>query len=326
MINLDLFQEKFNVQIIKGSLLVLKPRKENTHILQWIEDHKKELNNALLHFGGVLFRNCNIDSIETFNNFICIFSENLEEYTNASTPRNKVSGNIYTSTDYPADQKIPHHSEMSYTSTWPMKIWFYCMTPSKEGGETPIADNREILKHIDSTIKMNFKEKGVKYVRNFYEDGMGINWEKAFNTNDKSKIEKFCRDKGIKFNWFEGGLTTEEKGPGIYTHPITREEIWFNQAHLFHISDFDLTTQEFLLEQYTEKGLPRNSYYGDGMKFDAAVLSHIQNAYAKCEISFPWEKGDVLMLDNMLMSHSRNPFKGERKVVVGMADMYTTKR
>jgi alpha-ketoglutarate-dependent taurine dioxygenase len=37
---------------------------------------------------------------------------------------------------------------------------------------------------------------------------------------------------------------------------------------------------------------------------------------------FPWRTGDVLMLDNMLTAHARDPFEGPRKVVVAMAQSY----
>jgi ribulose-5-phosphate 4-epimerase/fuculose-1-phosphate aldolase len=35
---------------------------------------------------------------------------------------------------------------------------------------------------------------------------------------------------------------------------------------------------------------------------------------------FPWESGDVLLLDNMRFAHSRKPFTGSRKVLVAMSD------
>lgn len=40
----------------------------------------------------------------------------------------------------------------------------------------------------------------------------------------------------------------------------------------------------------------------------------------ECKVVFPWQTGDVLMLDNMLTAHAREPFQGPRKVVVAMAE------
>ena len=41
-------------------------------------------------------------------------------------------------------------------------------------------------------------------------------------------------------------------------------------------------------------------------------------------VKFPWQKGDFLMLDNMLAAHGRSTFSGERKVVVAMANGYNS--
>ncbi|MNG41197.1 Taurine catabolism dioxygenase TauD, TfdA family [compost metagenome] len=36
---------------------------------------------------------------------------------------------------------------------------------------------------------------------------------------------------------------------------------------------------------------------------------------------FDWRKGDVILLDNMLAAHARDPFEGPRKIVVAMGEM-----
>jgi hypothetical protein len=44
--------------------------------------------------------------------------------------------------------------------------------------------------------------------------------------------------------------------------------------------------------------------------------------YEACAVRFDWQKGDVILLDNMLVAHARDPFEGPRKIVVAMGDMY----
>jgi hypothetical protein len=80
---------------------------------------------------------------------------------------------------------------------------------------------------------------------------------------------------------------------------------------------------KMLLSKFKEDGVPRNSFYGDGSTIGDAVLDEIRAAYAKVEVAFPWQRGDVLMIDNMLVSHGRRPFKGARKTLVAMAEAYS---
>jgi hypothetical protein len=55
------------------------------------------------------------------------------------------------------------------------------------------------------------------------------------------------------------------------------------------------------------------------------VLDEIRKIYQQEAAIFPWQEGDVLMLDNMLAAHGRAPFAGSRKVVVGMLNLLVTK-
>ncbi len=68
--------------------------------------------------------------------------------------------------------------------------------------------------------------------------------------------------------------------------------------------------------------MPRNVYYGDGSVIADADMAAIGEAYEACAVRFRWQKGDVVMLDNMLTAHARDPFDGPRKIVVAMADMF----
>jgi alpha-ketoglutarate-dependent taurine dioxygenase len=70
---------------------------------------------------------------------------------------------------------------------------------------------------------------------------------------------------------------------------------------------------------------PRNAFYGDGTEIDDAALNHIRAVYESETITFPWQRGDVLILDNMLTAHGRKPDRGSRQIVVGMGRLAESK-
>src|SRR5215217_4210033 len=109
-------------------------------------------------------------AIGDFEELLTRISGELVDYSYRSTPRTRVSGKIYTSTSYPAHQTIPLHNEMSYSRQWPMIIGFLCVEPSPEGGETPLADSREVFAQIDPAVREEFSRKQVMYVRNYDDD------------------------------------------------------------------------------------------------------------------------------------------------------------
>lgn len=96
-------------------------------------------------------------------------------------------------------------------------------------------------------------------------------------------------------------------------------KVWFNQAHLFHVSSLPASVERELRESFSEDELPRNALYGDGSPLDAADLANVRAAYAAEEIAFPWEAGDVVIVDNEQFAHGRRPYSGPRSVMVAMA-------
>ncbi|NWC00355.1 TauD/TfdA family dioxygenase [Pseudomonas gingeri] len=270
--------------------------------------------------GGVLFRGFQFDGEADFEAFARSFGHDLLTYDYASTPRTKLHSRVYTSTEYPAHQVIPLHNEQSYSRNWPMKIWFHCIKASEVGGETPIADSRVIYTQIDPAIRQRFANKRLMYVRN-YGNGLDLSWEQAFGTEDRAQVERFCRENHIDFEWLdEDELRTRQVCQAVAQHPVSGEWVWFNQAHLFHISNLAPALRETLISIVGEEGLPRNVFYGDGSPIEESALEHIRGVLQRHQVSFPWQAGDVLMLDNMLVAHGRSTFQGTRKVVVAMAE------
>lgn len=300
--------------------LVIEPVGESLELVAWLAGNRDLVLEKLSLYGGVLLRGFRCGGVEDFERGVRTISPEMLEYTFRSTPRTEISGRVYSSTEYPADQTIPQHNEMSYTRTWPLKIWFHCIKNAARGGETPIADSRKVFERISPAIREAFASRGVAYVRNYGGD-VDLPWQEVFQTRDRSVVEEYCREAGIDFEWKSGGsLSTRQVAQGIARHPATGEAVWFNQAHLFHFSSLDPAVQEFLLNEYGEAGLPRNSYYGDGAAIEPEVLEEIREAYRQESVVFPWQEGDVLLLDNMKVAHGRRPYEGARKVVVGMAE------
>ncbi|HCF26247.1 MAG TPA: taurine catabolism dioxygenase TauD, partial [Cyanobacteria bacterium UBA11049] len=245
------------------------------------------------------------------------------EYRDRSSPRHEVGEKIYTSTDYPAEQSIFLHNEGTYWLTWPLKIYFSCLIAAQQGGETPIADCRKIFQRIHPQIREKFIEKKVLYVRN-YNDGFGLTWQTVFQTRDKAVVEEYCRRNAIEFEWKDGErLRTRQVRQAVAKHPKTGELVWFNHATFFHVSTLEPTLRDALLAEFREEDLPNNTYYGDGSPIEPEVLEELRAAYQQEMVLFPWQQGDLLMLDNMSVAHGRSPFVGTRKVVVGMAEPFT---
>lgn len=299
--------------------LLIQPAVDNVDLVAWATNNQKLIEKHLLRHGGILFRNFPLKGVEDFERFVTGVSGDPLEYRERSSPRSQVSGNIYTSTDYPPEQSIFLHNENSYQQSWPLRILFFCKTAPQQGGETPIADVRKVYERIDPAIREIFRQRQVMYVRNF-GDGFGLSWQTVFQTSEKSAVEDYCRKMGIQCEWkSDNRLRTRRVGSAIVQHPSTRENIWFNHATFFHVTTLEATMHEALLAQFAEEDLPNNTYYGDGRPIEDTVLDALRQAYAQETVMFLWQKGDVLLLDNMLVAHGRSPFVGPRQILTGMS-------
>jgi alpha-ketoglutarate-dependent taurine dioxygenase len=301
----------------------IRPAVDGFDLIAWCKRNKQYLEEILLTYKAVLFRCCRIDTVDIFNMFVtALYGEDLMEYKDRSTPRRELAQNVYTSTIYPSEQRIALHNEGTYWIKWPLKLIFCCIIEPTEGGETPIADSARIYTRIPASIREKFAQKKILYVRN-YNDGFGLTWQDTFQTEDRSVVEKYCYQNNIEFEWkSRGRLRTSQVRPAIGQHPKTGEKVWFNHAAFFHVSSLDPAIRDELTREFREEDLPYNTYYGDGSQIESEVLKVVRNAYQEETIQFPWRKGDVMILENMLVSHGRSPYSGQREILAAMAEPF----
>ncbi len=301
--------------------LLVEASSPEVDLAAWAAPRREELEAELLRAGGILFRNFAVGSVERFQEAVRALSGEPLAYTERSSPRSQVKGKVYTSTDYPPEHEIFLHNEQSYNLTFPTKIAFYCVKKAAERGETPVADSRRIYRRIDPEIRRRFEERGYRYVRNLGA-GFGLPWQEAFQTEDPGQVESYCRDHAIEWQWRDGHslLRTSQQRRVVARHPKSGELSWFNHLTFFHVSTLVPAVRDALRAEFAEEDLPNNTYYGDGAPVEPEVMAHLQGIYREEKVDFPWLEGDLLLLDNVLSAHARNPYVGERKVVVAMAD------
>lgn len=298
--------------------LIIKPVQSDVVLTAWIDANRDLIQDKLQKFGGILFRGFHIESVLDFESVVKTFGDDLLDYNERSSPRHKVEGKVYTSTDHPADQRIHFHNELAYSKNWPLEIFFYCDIQPGKGGETPVADSRKVYLNLSEETRKMFEEKGVLYQR-YLGSGLGLSWQEVFQTENKDEVEAYCKDSGIELEWIDDKkVITRSRRPAVQRHPQTGELIWFNHAHFFNIWNMKEDEREQLLSMVRENEIPFNTYFGDGEPISREIVAEIMEAFDKAWIEFPWLKGDILYLDNMLMAHSRNSYEGTRKVVVAM--------
>jgi alpha-ketoglutarate-dependent taurine dioxygenase len=286
----------------------------------WIAGHRDWIEDSLCSCGAILFRGFAIRTEFEFHDLVAAFNLSLMSENGEHVPTNVVP-NVFTPVQYAATRKLLWHNENSFNYEWPSKIVFGCLKPAGKGGETPLADGRAVLRAINADMREEFDRKQVMYIRNYGED-LGLSWQHVFGTTDPAVVERICLRSRTQYSWRQGNrLTTRCIRPVAITHPTTGDIAWFAQPQHWHLACLDKDTREALVALFEPNDLPRNCMFGDGSPIPDEYMAHLMACYQEVEISFQWQAGDVLFVDNILAAHARNPYEGTRRLVVSMGDI-----
>jgi alpha-ketoglutarate-dependent taurine dioxygenase len=275
------------------------------------ETNRQGLQDLGHEVGAVLFRGFRVDSVEQFSRFSALFIHDYMDCTTTLTPREAVTDTISTATLAPAEVSLEMHSEFSVLCDWPRTIAFYCDVAPTAGGETPIADTRGLLARLRPETRDRFVDLGILYVRHV-------------NTADAESQLSSWQQNGTEWEVevaSDTHIRATRRTPAVREHPVTGERVWFNHLLSYHLQSFPAA---FVRTRFglVNGASPREAYYGDGSTISRETIREIRAAYAAQTATFSWRRGDILLLDNMLIAHGRRPFEGSRRILVAMGNSY----
>jgi alpha-ketoglutarate-dependent taurine dioxygenase len=287
----------------------------------WAAAHRDALRAVVAEHGAVLVRGLGLrDAAEVAAVFRGLATAGLMIEREAFAERQTYAEGVYSSSKWPPNQPMCMHHELSYRVEFPGLMLLACLSAPAKGGATGVADSPTVLDALPIELVNRFKREGWLLVRNYNEE-IGASVAEAFGTEDRGAVESYCRANAIEFEWRpDGGLRTWQRRSAVVRHPVTGERCWFNQIAFLNEWTIDPEVREYLVEMYGADGLPFTTAFGSGAPVGEDVVELLNRVYDANTLREPWQAGDLMLVDNMRMAHSREPYEGDRQVLVGMSE------
>ncbi|MFD2470408.1 TauD/TfdA family dioxygenase [Amycolatopsis silviterrae] len=286
----------------------------------WASTHREAVRRLVAENGAVLVRGLGLAEQAVVAAVFGRLADLLMTEREAFAPRTAHPGGVHSSTEWPPNQPMCMHHELSYTLEFPGLMLFACVRPPSSGGVTGVSDSAAVLAALPGDLRTRFERDGWLLTRSF-NDEIGASVAEAFGTEDRGAIENYCRANRIEFAWqSDGGLRTRQRRSAIVGHPVTGQRCWFNQIAFLNEWTMAPEVHEYLVDIYGADGLPFNTCFGDGEPIGEDVVQLLNEVYEEHTVREPWEAGDLLLVDNVRTAHSRDAYEGLREVLVGLAD------
>ncbi|MET9550656.1 TauD/TfdA family dioxygenase [Streptomyces sp. NPDC006627] len=286
----------------------------------WLHAHAGALRSVAVERGAVLVRGLGLrEPADAAGASRALTSELMTELEGFA-PRTALPGGVYSSSQWPPDQPMCMHHELSSAARYPRWLVLSCLEQGSSGGAVSVADARAVLADLPADVVAPFERDGWQLVRN-YSPLLGVALADAFGTDDRAAVSAYCAAHGIAHEWTDaGGLRTRQRLPAVVEHPQTGERCWFNQIAFLNEWTMDPAVRELLLSEFGADSLPFTTFRGDGAALDRATVDTINEVYDRHTVPVPWREGDLLLIDNIAAAHSRAPYRGERRVVVALGE------
>lgn len=286
---------------------------------RWAAEHRDALQAVFAEHGSALLRGLGLRDVAEVGAVVQTLAGGVMTEREAFASRETYPGGVYSSSAWPPNQQMCMHHELSYRLDVPGLMLFACLVAPPDGGAIALADSPTVLDALPPELVDRFDREGWMLTRN-YTDEIGLSFAEAFGTDDRGAVESYCRANAIEFEWQpDGGLRTRQRRSAVVHHPITGQRCWFNQIAFLSEWTMNPEVREFLVDLYGADGLPFNTRFGNGDPIGADVVQTINEVYEANAVREPLQAGDLMLVDNIRTAHSRDPFEGERDVVVALA-------
>lgn len=285
----------------------------------WAARHRDAVHAQVAVFGAVLLRGVGVRSAAEVADVTSALGIQPMAEREGFALRTPYGGVAYSSSHWPADEAMCMHHELSYAAEVPGHLVFGCLTAPAKGGATKLADSEQVLRALPADLADPFVRDGWLLMRMYHE--VGVSWMDAFGTQDPAEVDAYCAVGGLEHEWLpDGRLRTRQRRAAVITHPVTGVPGWFNQIAFLNELTLDPVIRGYLIDVYGPSGLPFNTMYGDGTPVSGDTVDLINEVYSQATVGESWQDGDVLVVDNLRMAHSREPYEGAREVVVILGD------
>lgn len=292
----------------------------DVRVESWIRDNRTMILDSVQQAGAVLVRGLPLrDRADAIAAIQAVVSAEMIE-REGFAHREAYAPGVYSSSEWSPDQAMCMHHENSYAAIVPKILVLACVTAPEDGGTTALADASAVLDDLPAELVARFERHGWRLERS-YSPMIGVSWQEAFGTDDRAEVDRYCAANDVSARWQQDGtLRTSQTRAAIAVHPDTAYRTWFNQVAFLNEWTMEPEVRDYLVELLGPQGLPFNTYCGDGSPLDRATVDLINAVYERHTIREPWQRGDLMVVDNIRVAHSREPYHGAREIVVGFGE------
>jgi alpha-ketoglutarate-dependent taurine dioxygenase len=294
------------------------------------------LTKKLALHGTLLFRGLPIHNAEDFSKFAHAFGFTPHEIIGIVVDRPLLAPNVAPANEAPKDVQIYNHNESPQVPHAPEYIFFYSHKAPEIGGETPISSSLELFYRAKEEIPefiTELTEKGILSkvlykVDKQYEGGSTLKQAFGKEVQDgddeatrhakiEAQIARYGRGKHTTWEWTDdGNLILTHRLPAVRTQPETKLPTLFTGLAAYYKNAQVNNTTTDARRKVTEQ------LFGDGTSIPEKYLAHLAKITDEIRVLHKWQRGDVLVYDNIIAQHGRQPWGGEQSDRVIMASLF----